>query len=451
MPINNLPASLQAAIQQGYLQREFEQSLRARLGWRAIADREPFMAGIGETITKTRAGLLAAATSPLAIAANTDITNGISPQTTPIEQYVLGIAQYGNGTDLNVATSRVAIANLFLNNAKALGENSLRSVDMLVVNAAFNAYLSGNTRVRTTLGAAGLTVSVDDIRGFQTVPQLGGIPAAVSPAIPLTVTVNGNGYSVVGAVADGTNVSTSPGGVSGTLTFSGNVSIADGTAGNAVVSSIAPQILRASATQGGPSVATSAAITPGLFNSGKLTINTLLAAKASLEANSVPPVEQSGLYRAFVDPIHMTGLYTDPVFQQFFRGQSQSEEYKRGKVAELLGMEVVTTHLSPVQALSGNNIRRAFVTGQGSIVEGAFTNAAYRAAADATVDDEAITVIDGIAHIVAEPIDRLKQVVRQSWSYIGGFAVPTDLTANPSVIPTASNSAFKRAVVVESL
>jgi hypothetical protein len=59
-------------------------------------------------------------------------------------------------------------------------------------------------------------------------------------------------------------------------------------------------------------------------------------------------------------------------------------------------------------------------------------------------------VVDGIAHITREPMDALKQIVTTSWSYIGGFVCPTDTTANPSVLPTATNAAYKRAVIVES-
>jgi hypothetical protein len=42
-------------------------------------------------------------------------------------------------------------------------------------------------------------------------------------------------------------------------------------------------------------------------------------------------------------------------------------------------------------------------------------------------------------------------VLTQSYSYIGGFTVPTDSTANPTVLPTATNALYKRAVIVESL
>ncbi|OYV58401.1 MAG: hypothetical protein B7X01_03795 [Acidiphilium sp. 21-62-4] len=62
-----------------------------------------------------------------------------------------------------------------------------------------------------------------------------------------------------------------------------------------------------------------------------------------------------------------------------------------------------------------------------------------------------IEMVEGIAHVTREPLDALKQVVTQTWSYIGGFAVPSDTTTNPNTIPTANNSAFKRAIVLESL
>jgi hypothetical protein len=59
--------------------------------------------------------------------------------------------------------------------------------------------------------------------------------------------------------------------------------------------------------------------------------------------------------------------------------------------------------------------------------------------------------VDDIAHITREPIDALKQVVTQSWSYIGGFVAPTDTTTTPNTVPTASNAAFKRAAIIETL
>ena len=58
MGIQNFPAILQPILQQGFLEREFQQSMQSRLGYRACADRQEFAVGIGETLTKTRAGLI---------------------------------------------------------------------------------------------------------------------------------------------------------------------------------------------------------------------------------------------------------------------------------------------------------------------------------------------------------------------------------------------------------
>ncbi len=67
MGILNFPASLQPIIQQGFLDREFDLALRSRLGYRAVADREEISVGIGETLTKTRAGLKPAVTTPVSV------------------------------------------------------------------------------------------------------------------------------------------------------------------------------------------------------------------------------------------------------------------------------------------------------------------------------------------------------------------------------------------------
>ena len=87
MGIQNFPAALQPIIQQGFLEREFQQALRSRLGYRACADREEIAVGIGETLTKTRAGLKPTVTTPLAPATNTNFDNGLTPIHWGVEQY----------------------------------------------------------------------------------------------------------------------------------------------------------------------------------------------------------------------------------------------------------------------------------------------------------------------------------------------------------------------------
>lgn len=453
MGINNLPAALQGAIQDGFLEHQFGLPLRAKLGFRDIADREPFTANIGETITKTRTGLLPAITAPMAPASNADITSGLTPQNYSIEQYILSIAQYAANMQLNVVTQRVAIANFFLRNAYALGEQAFRSIDTLAQQALFNTYLGGNTRVSTTLGADGVTVAVDDIRGFTTTLNAAGQVVPVSGGDPVNVTVGGEVYSLTGFTADSTNVSTAPGGISGTLTFSSAVTVAEGTAGNAVVSAVAPYVVRPKTSSGLVMAPTTAAISSAnTVNTGRLTMDMILNAKATMSANGVPVSDSSGMYNLYIDPIQATGLYSDPAFQQFFRGQVTSEEYRKGVIAEMLGVRIQETNLNPVQTLNGVGIvRRAALCGQGALVEGEFTAEAYMQALAGEDADDAITIVDGVAHVTREPLDALKQVVTQSWSYIGGFVVPSDTTANPNTIPTANNSAFKRAIMLESL
>jgi len=452
MAFNNLPAAIQSVIQLGYLEHQFGLPLKAKLGFRSIADREPFMANIGETITKTRTGLLPAITTPMAPAANSDFTSGLTAQNYSVEQYILGIGQYPGMMQLNIATSRVAIADLFLRNGYTLGEQAFRSVDTIAQQTLFNAYMGGNTRVRTTLGSAGATISVDDIRGFQNTLNSEGQVVPVSSSNPVNVVVGSDTYSLTGSAADGTNVSTSPGGISGTLTFATSVTVADGTALNAVVSSVAPVILRPS-TSAGVMAATSAAISASNdVNNGKLTMEMILTAKATMSANGVPVVDATGMYHMYLDPLQATGLYSDPAFQQFFRGQVTTEEYRQGVVAQLLGVRLQETNLNPVQTLAGvGNVRRGILCGQGALVEGVFTNEAYRQNLEGEDKDDSIVIVDDIAHVTREPLDALKQVITQTWSYMGGFAVPTDTTTTSATIPTANSSAQKRAIILESL
>ena len=233
MSIQNFPAALQPIIQQGFLEREFEMALKSRLGYRLIADREEFSVGIGETLTKTRAGLKPSVTVPLAAATNTNLDNGLTSTSWGIEQYTITLNFYAATQDLNMVTSRVGIASQFLQNAATNGEQAARSLDELARNALFAPYFGGNSRVATSLASAGPNLAIDDVRGFQTV-FVNGVQQNVSAAYPMTVTVGSNAYTLVGVTPDATNVSTAPGGISGALQFSANVIVADGTAGNAV-------------------------------------------------------------------------------------------------------------------------------------------------------------------------------------------------------------------------
>jgi hypothetical protein len=439
MAINNFPTSLQPIIQQGFLEREFQQALRSKLGYRACADRVSVAVGIGETLTKTRAGLKPTVTTPLVPSSNTNFDNGLTPTTWGVEQYTISMNLYAATTDLNVVTQRVGIASQFLQNAYVNGEQAARSLDELSRNALFNAYMGGNTRVRATLAATAATISVDDIRGFQYV-FVNGVQQAVGSSNAMTVTVGSNIYTLVGAAADASNVSTAPNGISGTLTFSGNVTVADGTAGNTVTASTASSIIR-------PSQRGNTAL---ILASDTLTMANLLDSVAKLRLNAVPEID--GAYNCYLDPVSARQLFADPDFKQLFQGATSANQvFKRGMTNDFLGLRFVPTNeafVQPHPSLAGLMIRRPVICGQGALIEGDF---AGMASSDVAPADSIISMVDGIAMVTREAIDRLQQIIAQSWYWIGGFCAPSDTTTNSTTVPTATNAAYKRAVIIEHI
>lgn len=439
MGIQNFPAALQPIIELGFLEREFQQALRSRLGYRACADRVQIAVGIGETLTRTRAGLKPSVTAPLAASSNTNLDNGLTPSGWSVEQYTISLNHYAATTDLNMVTSRVGIASQFLQNAYVNGEQAARSLDELARNALFSSYFGGNTRVRTTLGSPGINVSVDDVRGFQSV-FVTGVQQPVSASTPLTVTVGNNAYTLTSVTVDGTNVSTAPSGLSGVLTFSGNVTVADATAGNAVTAANASVIVRPSQR------ATTAALTAN----DTLAMGNLLDAVAKLRLNAVPEVD--GVYNCYLDPVSARQLFADPDFKQLFVGATSANQvFRQGMTNDFLGLRFIPTteaYVQPHPSLAGLMVRRPIICGKGALIEGDF---AGMAADDVAPKDSIVTVVDGVAMVTREPIDRLQQIIAQSWYWIGGFCSPSDTTTNSTIIPTATNAAFKRAVMVEHI
>src|SRR6185312_15640726 len=408
MGIQNFPAALQPIIQQGFLEREFDQALQSRLGYRACADREEIAVGIGETLTKTRAGLKPSVTTPVAPALNTNLDNGLTPTSWGVEQYTITINHYAATMDLNMVTSRVGIASQFLQNAYANGEQATRSLDELARNALFAAYLGGNTRVRSSLSSAGPIVSVDDIRGFQTV-FTNGVQTPVSASAPLTVTIGANAYTAVSVTPDGTNVSTAPAGISGTLTLSSNVSVSDGTAANAVTAAAGSTIVR-------PSQRSNTSL---LGAADTLTMSSLLDAVAKLRMNAVPEID--GSYNCYLDPVSARQLFADPDFKQLFQGATSANQvFRKGMTNDFLGLRFIPTtetYVQPHPMLTGLMVRRPIICGRGALIEGDF---AGMAAEDVAPADSIISIVDGVAMVTREAIDRLQQIIAQSWYWIGG-------------------------------
>lgn len=447
MSIQNMPVSLQAAIQQGFLEREFKDGLNSALGYRSIADREAVSINVGETVTKTRAGLKAPVTTPLVPSTNTNLDNGITPTSQTVEQYTLGIDQYGDSIDLNIVTSQVGIANQFLLNSKTNGKQAMQSLDRLARNALFNSYLGGQTKVRVTLGAPAATIQVDDVRGFETVLANGKF-TGVTGSLTAPVLVGSNVYTLTGTARDGSNVSITPFGFSGTLTFSGNVTVADATAANVVFHSNAPVLVRPGGKwrQGANFGATS--ITSSLVGADVLTLGVIEDAIAALRNNTGM---QNEMFNLYLDNVSMRQLFSDGDFKLMYQGQYGSAEARQGKVFNLMGANFIPTTEAITQVHPTNSaltVRRPILVAPGALVEGDYSGMAQKAA-DISGRNSIIDMVDGVCQVTRAPIDRLAQIVGQSWFWIGGFVAPTDATANSSIIPTAGAQYLKRAVVIE--
>jgi hypothetical protein len=434
--IDNFPSALQPLIQQAFLEREFQKYLTSVLGYRQAAKSEPIRTNIGETITKTRPGLKAPTTTPMTPSANTNFDNGMTPSTWTVEQYTMTLRQYGDTIDLNTVTQKVGIVDQFLHNAKVNGTQAGQSLDRLARNKLFAGYMGMNTRVRTTLGSPAATISVDDITGFSTV-LVNGQPTPVSGTNPLAVLVGADVYSLTGTTADGSNVSTAFNGVSGTLTFSGNVTVADGTALNAVVATNAAQILRPNGRS-----TTAAIVGTDLF-----TMGIVLDAVALLRRNAVPAI--NGYYNVHLDPVNGRQLFADPDFKQLFQGQSAAKEFSMGRVIELLDCRFIPTTEAPVQAhpsIANLNVRRPIVVGDGALIEGGFDGMGF----ENVPSDAEVSMHDGVVQVTRPPLDRLQQIIAQSWYWIGDFCAPTDFTVNSAIVPTANAAYYKRGVVIET-
>jgi hypothetical protein len=453
MPIQNMPVALQNVIQQGFLEREFNTGLQSALGYRAVADKEQVSINVGETVTKTRTGLKAPVTTPLSASGNTNLDNGITPSAQTVEQYTLGIDQYGDSIDLNIVTSQVGIGNQALLNAMTNGVQARQSLDRIARNALFTAYLGGNTRVRTTLGAPAATINVDDVRGFETVlPSNAGANAgkyvAVSGTNTAPVLIGLNVYTLIGTARDGSNVSTTPGGFSGTLTFSGNVTVADATLNNIASHANCPVLVRPNGKWKGGSALGIATATPTLAGTDLLTLSVIEDAIAALRNNTGM---QNQLFNLYLDNVSMRQLFADQDFKLMYQGQYGSKEARTGQVFQLMGANFIPTTEALTQTHPTNGaltVRRPILVAPGALVEGDFAGMEQKAK-DISGGNSEIQMIDSVAQVVRAPIDRLQQIIAQSWFWIGGFVAPTDATANSNIIPTAGAQYLKRAVVIE--
>ena len=190
---STLPAAIQAIMQNGLLDRVFQDALVPEFLFPAMSDSEPWQGNLGDTKTFTRKGLITPTTTPIT---GNDIA---SASTYSIEQWSVTMDQYGISVDTNMLQSAMTLASKYLADVQTLGVNAGQSLNQIARNKLYRAYAGGRTWC-TTAGSSDTSIIVNSVDGFTT-NLLNGVPTAVSAANPLSVTIAGTANTVTGVNA----------------------------------------------------------------------------------------------------------------------------------------------------------------------------------------------------------------------------------------------------------
>lgn len=412
---STLPAAIQAIMQNGLLERTFEDALLPEFLFAATGDSEPWSGGLGDTVTKTRRGLLTPATTPLA---------GADPSaaTYSVEQWSVTMDQYGNSVDTNLLQSSMTLAPKYLEDVQALATNAGQSLNQIARNKLYRAYAGGRTWA--TAGATtDTTIAVANVDGF-THTLVNGVPTAVSGANPLTVSIEGVANTVTGAsVATG----------AGNLTL-GTTRV--DVLGDAIVAVNAPVSYRPNARDAAFDIISTDVASLALFRSAVIRLRKM----------NVPTV--GGYYVAHIPPDTEGQLFADADFKAALQGRVDSPVYLDLSIGRFAGIDWVRNNETPtVTSNTGVTVQRPLVMGGGALTNDPFAEMGNLLnGTDANSNVRMIGPATGVqvAMITREPQDRLQQNLSTTWSWVGDFGVPSDVTA-----AGADPARYKRALMVE--
>ena len=447
-----VPAIITSMVQDRTLERMFHDSLYPLNLFRGEAKPEEWPANLGENQTFTRAGIISPNLNAL--------TPGVDPVpgTYNMEQWEVNAAQYGGTLDTHMPTSSVTMAPMFLRNTQQLGLVAAMTLNRLTRAKLLNAYESGQT-VCTPAGVGPTnTITLKSLNGF-TRALSNGRYLPISGANPLTVTMDAVGGAVTRTVTAyvPTIAGDELGG--GTVTLSGGavtwLDRAYFTAANK------PYI---QLVGGGTSI-------DAITSTDILTLQDVIDSVALLRNANVPTFPD-GYYHVHLDPRGEAELFKDAAFRQLNTSLPDYIHYRELAIGTLLGCvfyrnvempkaETVDLTVDPVTGKArdpyvgelttgaGLSVYRAFVFGAGTIYEKYIPEERYISEAGVTgkvgefsiVNNSLQVMTDRIRYIIRSPLDRLQQVVSQSWSWSGDFAIPTDGV-------TGNAGKFKRGVVI---
>ncbi len=428
--IHNLPSSVEKVVQAGFLLRYFNDGLVSAERYRLAF--EPMMVPIhlGQQFTITRKGTLSIVQEPTDVAANADITSGLSATETGKEQYSFTMNQYNNLIMTNALSSAVAIVDLYLENAEDLGVNAGQSIDVQARRRLSHAYAGGHTYA--SADSAATTVTVDNIVGFEFIYSNGGrLATSGSNLHPIKIDGVARNVSAVNKIADDYNNDT----MTGELTVNSNISV---TTGDSVISNFAPQIIL-----GG-----TATTSYDLDSADTLTFKHLLYGVAALRSRGVKPFK-GNRYMGIFDPMQIAALMVDENFLKLFTGRPDQAEYDLGMVGSIAGLDIYESQRPPNAANPGGTmVRQGFIIGDGVGYEGRFGAMDRWLELMGATSNGALQWSErtAVTLILRNPIDILQQVVANAWSFIGDWTCGTDTLTSLG----GSTAYYKRAVCLQT-
>lgn len=447
--VNPLNPSVGNSIQDHTLQRTFRDALAPHTIFRMEAIREPWPANLGATHTFTRRGRIEPTTRPLLPGKDPE------PSTVGSEQWEATAAQWGDTVDTSMPTSYVTLASQYISNMHALGVSAGMSVNRIVRDKLYNAYVSGNSVIDVNASSTATTVHVVNLVGF-TRALFQGRPALVSPTNPINISIPAQASTpYVGQVTGFTPD------VAGDEIHGGTLTISPALAGNvtaraAIIATNASVVVYSG---GGTSV-------DDIITTDTFTLKDVRSAVSQLQFTTVPEFEDEA-FHMHLDPFSVAQIFSDLEFQRLNRGLPDYVHYRRFAIGHLLGVNFYrnteTPYFSTVSTSltrgnthgfeltngAGIKIHRPILTGMGPIEERYLDESKFISEAGvlgrigefAVVNGGLQVMTEGIRLTLRAPLDRLQQLTATTWSISGDWAVPTDELA------PETPAKYKRAVV----
>lgn len=452
-----IPAEIVNLIQDRTLERVFHDALFPRLLFRSEAVPEMWPVNLGERMVFTRAGRIPVGTTPLVPGQDP------SPVSYAIEQWEAEARQFGETIDTHMPSSYVALAPLFLRNTVQLGLNAGETLNRLVRNALFRAYLGGQSNTTQAALAGATTLVVASLNGFQE-RVLNGRPSPVSTANPLPIAINVVGEpanAVVGAVPLNPADPFGP----------GIITLQAATTNPIPLRTAVLAVTRSRITRVGGAVSID-----GITGANILTLQTIIDTVARMRADLIPPTAD-GYYHVHITPEGEAQLFADNAFQRLYQSLPDNAVYRDLAIGQLLGCRFYRNTENPNQGNAGAlidtsggagsaressevgaevvnqagvPIRRALVVGGGACYEKYLDEGRFMTEAGATgkigefavMNNGVAVMTNRIRYIIRSPLDRAQQVVSQTWTWSGDFPIPSDGL-------TGSAARYKRAAVIE--